>query len=383
MLFLIYPGVSSTILRLYICKNIDGQDYLLTDLRIRCGTSTWNLFTVASVPLILIYPIGIPVFFFVLLRTNRHMLRDKRIEAQLGFLYAGYTGQCWWFELVDTAHKLFVTSILAFFPSVAQLALGMSAVTLYTMALLYLNPYLRCSDDLFHVLCQCEILLIILVGYVFQSKASGYAYSSSDDISISFALITITLFVFVGFLYQVLVIGGSWIQIAWEKRQARRAKLQAKLDAKLAKQLPLSLGQRVAPLELADEAGLAKPKSARQTPKHAAADSGDDKRDDSASSSSESGSGSGSAASGSGSVDDSRSGGGSGGGGGDSGSGSASGSGSEDEDSPPVPAAATAAFARPASKLSHLPALSPFSSPGSAHASRLPPLSGAKRLPPV
>lgn len=43
-LFLIYPGVSSTILRLYICKDIKGQEYLLADLassaeRAR-GTST-------------------------------------------------------------------------------------------------------------------------------------------------------------------------------------------------------------------------------------------------------------------------------------------------------------------------------------------------------
>jgi len=139
--------VSSTILRLYICKDINGQEYLLADLREQCGTSTWNLYTVASIPLILLYPVGIPVFFFVLLRTNRAMLHDKRILAQLGFLYAGYTARCWYWELVDTAHKLLVTSILAFLPIAAQLPVGMAVVVAYLCVILWLNPYLRLRNS--------------------------------------------------------------------------------------------------------------------------------------------------------------------------------------------------------------------------------------------
>jgi hypothetical protein len=152
---------------------VDHQDYLLVDLRVQYGTPTWNVFTLASLPLIFLYPIGIPAFFFMLLRTNRSMLHDKRITAQLGFLYAGYTARCWWFELVDTVHKLLVTSELAFVPcALLSLASACPSSPPILMLLLVMNPYLRRSDDLFHIVCQVEILLILQVAYVFAIKIS-------------------------------------------------------------------------------------------------------------------------------------------------------------------------------------------------------------------
>jgi hypothetical protein len=227
-LFLIYPGVSSTILRIYICKSIDRQDYLLADLRVRCHTDTWNLYTFASLPLILLYPIGIPAFFFLLLRSNRAMMHDKRIVAQLGFLYAGYTAHCWWFELADTFHKLMVTSVLAFFPYVAQLPVGMVIVTLYLVLLLALNPYLRRTDDLFHIICQVEILLILQVAYVFASLPSGSAYSTQDDIVISLALIAVTMAVFGGFFYTLIRLAYGWAKKSWEQHKMRKEKQAAR-----------------------------------------------------------------------------------------------------------------------------------------------------------
>ena len=58
ILFLIYPGVSSTVLRLYVCKKIDSTYYLLTDLRVQCYTSLHDTFQLASITLILLYPLG-------------------------------------------------------------------------------------------------------------------------------------------------------------------------------------------------------------------------------------------------------------------------------------------------------------------------------------
>lgn len=163
-LFLLYPGESSTILRLYICKDIDGQGYLLADLRVQCYTDTWNLYTLASIPRILLYPVGIPVFFFALLKLNQKDLKEPRIKAQLGFLYAGYRIEIWWWELADCVHKLALTSMLAFAPIDAQLPLGMVITTLYTFGLLYFSPYLREEDDMLALFAQCEIYLLLLAG---------------------------------------------------------------------------------------------------------------------------------------------------------------------------------------------------------------------------
>ena len=43
---------------------------------------------------------GIPLFFYAVLRANKEMLREPCIKAQLGFLYAGYREEYWWWEMV-------------------------------------------------------------------------------------------------------------------------------------------------------------------------------------------------------------------------------------------------------------------------------------------
>lgn len=95
-LFLIFPVTSSTVLRHYICTNVDGVKFLEVDLRVKCYTDLWNLVSYLSTTFIILYPVGIPVFFFVLLRKNRMRLQVDYIKAQLGFLYAGYKENNWY-----------------------------------------------------------------------------------------------------------------------------------------------------------------------------------------------------------------------------------------------------------------------------------------------
>ena len=90
-----------------MCIKIDAEYWLLTDLRVKCYTDTWTLFSFASMALVLLYPIGIPLFFLALLRSNRDKMRSRDpivrnfVEVQLGFLYAGYRDDVWYFELID------------------------------------------------------------------------------------------------------------------------------------------------------------------------------------------------------------------------------------------------------------------------------------------
>jgi hypothetical protein len=57
--------------------------------------------------MLILYPIGIPVFLIGKLYLNRLELTTPNVKAQLGFLYDGYHLEFWWFEMVDMFHKLF------------------------------------------------------------------------------------------------------------------------------------------------------------------------------------------------------------------------------------------------------------------------------------
>jgi len=209
-LFVIYPGISSAIVRLYICTDIDGQSYLLTDLRVQCYTSMHNFYSYGSMTLLLLYPIGIPLLFFFQLYINRKTLHDPhrpQEQARLGFLYAGYTNSAWYHELIDTIHKLILTSLVGFVPVTAQIKVAEVVAGLYLIILLVTKPYAISSDDKLAQLCQVGILLILVAADIFNNNSD--AYSETTDALVTAALIgliAIFFFVFVrqavSFLYR-------------------------------------------------------------------------------------------------------------------------------------------------------------------------------------
>jgi hypothetical protein len=198
VLFLVYPGVSSVVLRHLICKRIDGEDWLLSDLRVECNTPIWTLFSFISYALILVYPIGIPAFFFYLMYSNRDNLYEAITAAKLGFLYGAYQNSNWWFEMVDMLHKVIVTSILAFFPRNFQIPMGMGFVGAYLIIILINKPYVRDLDDLLHILVQVEIMLLLHCAWIFHNADS--AFNARDDLVLSITLIILCIFVLVVFL---------------------------------------------------------------------------------------------------------------------------------------------------------------------------------------
>jgi len=169
-LFLIYPSVSSFVLRLYVCRHIEGVDYLASDFNVICYDSAWNANAGVDAFMILIYPIGVLSFLFFMLYRYRTRLDETGVRAQLGFLYDAYERKIWYFELIDMLHKLLITSIVAFFPPLAQMPVAMVIVTGYLMVLLATRPYIRKGDDRLHQFAQVEIFLLLMAGNNFNSQ---------------------------------------------------------------------------------------------------------------------------------------------------------------------------------------------------------------------
>jgi TRAP-type C4-dicarboxylate transport system permease small subunit len=190
--FLIYPGVSSTILSMFMCEKVNDTIYLKADFSLRCGDKRWISYLPAGIIGILVYPIGIPAFFFYLLRRYRNRLQQPDIQAELGFLYLAYSPASWWFELVDMLHKLTLTSLVAFLPGSGQMPAAMTASTLYTVILLVSHPYIRKDEDRLHILAQTELLLFLLSGWILVSRATIYL-DPATDVALSLLLITLTI----------------------------------------------------------------------------------------------------------------------------------------------------------------------------------------------
>lgn len=57
ILFFLYPSLSTSVLGLYVCRNIDSDSYLLSDFSVRCYTNEYTTYSYVGVFFILLYPV--------------------------------------------------------------------------------------------------------------------------------------------------------------------------------------------------------------------------------------------------------------------------------------------------------------------------------------
>jgi len=188
---------------------VNGHNYLVADFNLECGDAQWNKYLPLACLCLLLYPIGIPAVMFYLLRSNRHRLKQQDTILSLGFLYEAYRLSLWWFELADMCNKLFLTSLLAFFPSSTQAPVGMGCAALYFLCLVLADPYVRRVDDRINLLAQCQLTLILTLGWLLQNVT--FEVGSAIDIIASVVLfLVLSVLVFVLGLHAFIFIRTWW-----------------------------------------------------------------------------------------------------------------------------------------------------------------------------
>lgn len=65
------------------------------DFTLECYTERWTKYALVGVFFVLLYPIGVPVFFLAVLRRYRARFDEAGVRLQLGFLYAAYNDDSW------------------------------------------------------------------------------------------------------------------------------------------------------------------------------------------------------------------------------------------------------------------------------------------------
>jgi hypothetical protein len=197
-LFLMYPGVSSTVLSIFVCRDINGVPFLLADFTLRCHDTKWYWMMWIAIPAVLVYPIGVPAFFFYMLNRYKSRMAEPGVRLELGFLYAAYNDSSWYFELIDMANKLTMTSLLAFFPPSFQMPLAMICITVFMIILLIRTPYSRKGDDQLQLLAVTEAFLVVMAAY--NMSLLGRNLERSVDLALSVLFIALTCLTLVLFV---------------------------------------------------------------------------------------------------------------------------------------------------------------------------------------
>jgi len=192
MLFLIYPSTSNTILKMFSCRKLEnGRSYLMADYSIECGDATVQTMAFGGVYsfaayqywagiAVLAFPLGIPILFFLLLWLHRNDLFEEgsdepkeELRDELGFLYAGYRKQYWWWESVELFRKLALTGILAFFKpgTPEQLFLGIMLAVVFIVGYAREKPYLGTMDSDVQLVCQLQVFFVSVSAFAVLTTA--------------------------------------------------------------------------------------------------------------------------------------------------------------------------------------------------------------------
>lgn len=224
-IFLIYPTVSSVILKLFSCRYIEGTSFLTADFRVRCDSEEWKRQAKLNILFTIMFPVAIPLCFTLLLFTHRHRLHYPETLVKLGFLYAAYYENSWWFEILDVLYKLALTSLLIFVPIDLRIPVAISITLTYLVVFLVFRPYIRKGDDRLHGFVLVEILVMLIGGYVYREIGKIDPFM---DVVLGILFIGITIGLILLLVFQIVISIRKKLHFRKHKTTTEESRLEVK-----------------------------------------------------------------------------------------------------------------------------------------------------------
>jgi len=184
LIFLVYPACSAAVIKMLVpCREISGVKYITADYRLVCGGDEYWYYVYMAYAGLVVYPIGCPLLYLVLLVRNRHKLEsDEETCNRMGFIYERYEKEYYWFEVVEMIRKLFLTGIilLAEPGSVFQLACAL-LIAAYFMAIhIRCLPFKDVTEDFLQTVSLISTVLVLVSAIMIKSSAMAAKIASAN-----------------------------------------------------------------------------------------------------------------------------------------------------------------------------------------------------------
>ena len=91
----------------WICSEpIGGHQFLLADLTVECWTDDHNSILAYSAVMIIVWPVGVPLVFFVAMKRS-----GQAREVVFSLLCKSYEPEFWYWECVDLLRKFLLAGV--------------------------------------------------------------------------------------------------------------------------------------------------------------------------------------------------------------------------------------------------------------------------------
>ena len=189
--YLCFAAVSSRIFQTFNCETFDGEygSYLRSDYSVSCTTDNHKSYQLFAGAMCAIYPIGVPVTYFMLLAVNRTRVypsqykdEEKQIKVRsedqaikkYDFLYRQYVPRCWWFETFESFRRLMLSGVLVLcLPgSVDQIFIGLLVSLVSVKVYMHFQPFVDTFDNRFAEFAQTVICVTFLMAFLEKLNAA-------------------------------------------------------------------------------------------------------------------------------------------------------------------------------------------------------------------
>ena len=176
-----YPTLTNYSLSMFGCTNIDGTLYLSYELQEKCfsGTHMLWIFTM-GIPFTLIWVIGIPLCYFLIMWWHRKDLDNSKTVPYYGFFYKGLKPRFYYWEIVESITKLLFILSEKFIYNQLNLQLIVVVLLVSTKAsfIQYFKPYRREQHNTVAIAASYAAYMSLFFGLFFtEDQSEGIRYA--------------------------------------------------------------------------------------------------------------------------------------------------------------------------------------------------------------
>jgi len=171
VMLLLYPIVTQKTVQIFSCREIGDEYYLQSDVTLICYDELWTTYAYLAAGAVVVYALGIPVTFWILLYSNRDNLEQTRTAARYGILYEGYTAAFFGGELIDMLRKFMLSAMILFIMpgSVMQICAALAISGLFLLVHLKYQPYEDPSDNKMQTCGLLGLFVTVFAGLILMA----------------------------------------------------------------------------------------------------------------------------------------------------------------------------------------------------------------------
>ena len=188
--FLVYANVSSILFQTFACERLeDGKFYLRADYRIECDSTKHSKLQVYAGSMIMLYTIGIPVFYATLLFKHRDILNmDETFRNNCSqvrptsSLWKQYKPSVFYFEVIECARRVLLAGVVVFFNPNTASQVAMTLILAFTFAVISgsLDPYASRWDTWLSRTGHVVVFVTVFVALLLKVDVSTESHNSQE-----------------------------------------------------------------------------------------------------------------------------------------------------------------------------------------------------------